>query len=78
VSGRIVTPPRLSAIRIVLPRSDLDLPPLEVEPTGEQRQGEAVLVLGAGQRRVWLRPWGETRTRSASGSPCFATAARPV
>jgi serine protease Do len=37
---------RAPALDLVLLRSDLDLPPLELEGTGEQRQGEAVLVLG--------------------------------
>jgi S1-C subfamily serine protease len=44
--GTAVVIRRAPALDLVLLQSDLDLPPLELEGTGEQRQGEAVLVFG--------------------------------
>jgi S1-C subfamily serine protease len=37
---------RTPVLDLVLLHADLDLPPLEIEPTGQQRQGEPVLVFG--------------------------------
>jgi len=44
--GTAVVVRRAPALDLVLLQSDLDLPALELEESGEQRQGEAVLVLG--------------------------------